>query len=153
MGEVDAGMERAPVFTTQAKILVEVVWSAMKELPKGHERVVSQSAINAKQELCSIREWLGRLRGEVDAGIVRLDVVLSNLKETGLGQGSKEAGQIHKPRRTLKPKKKYWARKKRWVRKTMDKSSGCGPNEVEAILALERLMVVEKSIEREAASN
>ena len=130
-----------------------VAWSELEELPKRHERVVNLSAFNAKQELCSIREWLGRLRGEVDARIVRLDVVLSNLKETGSGQGSREAGRIHKPKRTFKPKKKFWARKKRWVRKGMGKSSGRSPNEVEATSAPERPLVVENSIEREAVSN
>ena len=143
MGEVDAGMVRSSVSTTQAKIPVGVAWSELKELRKRHERAVNLSAFNAKQELRSIREWLGRLRGEVDAGIVRLGVVLSNLKETGQGQGSRETGRIHKLKRNFKPKKKYWARKKRWIRKVMGESSGCGPNEVEAPPAPERPRVVE----------
>ena len=62
-----------------------VPWLELKEVPKRHERAVNLFAFNANQELHSIREWLGRLRGEVDAGIVRLDVVLSNLKEIGPG--------------------------------------------------------------------
>jgi hypothetical protein len=86
-------------------------------------------------------------------GIVRLDVILSNLKVTESGQGSRETGRIHKLKRTFKPKKQYWARKKRWVRKIMGESSGCGQYKVEVNSAQERPRLIEKSYEKEVATN
>jgi hypothetical protein len=83
----DIGGERASAFTTQAKVLAGVACSLIPELPKRLKRAVNNemSAFNAKQELCSIREWLGQLRGELDAGIERLDVVLNMLKSPWSG--------------------------------------------------------------------
>ena len=107
--------------------------------------------LNAKLKLHSIREWLGRLRGEVDAGIVRLDAVLSNLKESEPGQGSREMGRILKPKRKFKPKQKHWVRKKRRLCNTMGESSGCGPNEVEVSQDPQKPKMVENLIEREVA--
>ncbi|KAE8099742.1 hypothetical protein FH972_017698 [Carpinus fangiana] len=109
--------------------------SLIPELLKRHERVVSHE-----------------LRGEVDAGIERLDVVLSTLKGPELGQGSWVAGRIPKHKRTFKPKKNYWAHKKAWARKKGDVGSGSGPKGVEATLALERPRACENSTEREAGS-
>ncbi|KAE7997415.1 hypothetical protein FH972_002054 [Carpinus fangiana] len=125
MGEVVAGMEVAPAVASQAK------HSALEEMPKRQVSAVSLTTINAKQELCNFRDWLGRLRGEVEAGIGRLDEVISNLNITEAGQRSRETGRIFQSKRFFKPKRSYWAGKKRWVRKFKGESSGSGPNEME----------------------
>jgi hypothetical protein len=44
-------------------------------------------AFNAKVELYNCREWLRRLRGEVDAGLQRLDGLLKDMDVFGPGQG------------------------------------------------------------------
>jgi hypothetical protein len=45
-----------------------------------------ETAFNAKQELGGLREWLSQLRREIDAGLVRVDVVLKKLENIGPGQ-------------------------------------------------------------------
>jgi hypothetical protein len=105
LGEDNAGIESVPASTTQAKTPVGAACSVLQELPKSWD--VSLTAFNAKQELHSIREWLGRLRGEVDAGIVRLEMVLKNLNVSGSGQGSGTAGRISKSKKFFKPQKRY----------------------------------------------
>ena len=45
------------------------------------------SAFNAKVELYNCREWLKRIRGEVDAGLQRLDLLLMNVDITKPGKG------------------------------------------------------------------
>ena len=62
---------------------------------KGRE----ESSLNAKLELCCLREWLSRIRGEVDAGLVRVDAVLKVLESDGPGQKRKASGWISKPMR------------------------------------------------------
>jgi hypothetical protein len=43
------------------------------------------SAFNAKVELYNCKEWLKRIRGEVDAGLQRLDMLLKDVDITGPG--------------------------------------------------------------------
>jgi hypothetical protein len=142
-GVSDAGLKWAQTVSSQAEIPAGAARSVMKELSKRQEKAVSLAVINVNQDLRSIREWLGRLRGEVDAGIERLDEVLSKFKFAGSGQGSREVGRIIKPKRIFKPKQKYWARKKRWVPKLMGESTGCGPIEDELSLVPAKPVVVE----------
>ena len=68
---------------------------------KGRE----ENAFNAKQELRWLREWLGRVRSEVDAGLLRVEAVLKILDHVGPDQ---ETGPVWtaKPRRKNKNKKK-----------------------------------------------
>jgi hypothetical protein len=49
---------------------------------------------------------LGNVRGEVDAGLKRLDVVIQELDSVGLGQGRKALGWVHKPMLRSEPKGK-----------------------------------------------
>jgi hypothetical protein len=131
-GEVDAGKERAPAITTQVEAPVGVACPWLQEAQKSLDRDVSLTSINAKQELSSIRVWLGRLRGEVEAGIVRLDVALRNLNASGSGQGSRGASWIPKPKKTFKPSNRYWARKQNWACKKTGGNSGIDPIQREA---------------------
>ncbi|KAE8076449.1 hypothetical protein FH972_015098 [Carpinus fangiana] len=69
------------------------------------ERVTRQQeiAFNAKLELGQCREWLRRVRGEVDAGIGRIDAIIQELECFGPGQGSKISGWGSKPIRRTEP--------------------------------------------------
>jgi hypothetical protein len=91
---------------------------------KGREEI----SLNAKLELGCLREWLSRIRGKVDASLVRVDTVLNVLESDGLGQERKASNWISKPMR----KNKY-KRKKPLVHK-VGVGSGLGPLVVRAIL-------------------
>jgi hypothetical protein len=92
-----------------------------KEKPRGRSQGVTcqgaksnvkgrmEASFNAKQELGGLREWLRQLRSEVDAGLVRVDVVLKKLENIGPGQVQKKAVWISK----TKPKKKLNFKEKR----------------------------------------
>ena len=66
------------------------------------------SAFNAKVELHNYREWLRRLRGEVDAGLQRLDRLFKDMAVTGPGpgQGQTVKGWVAKPKWRPKPRGK-----------------------------------------------
>jgi hypothetical protein len=64
------------------------------------------STFNAKVELYNCREWLRRLRGEVDAGLQRLDGLLKDLDVFGLGQGQSAKGWVPKPKWSHEPRGK-----------------------------------------------
>jgi hypothetical protein len=81
--------------------------ACQETISKGKGRV--QASFIAKEELGGLREWLRQLRSEVDAGLVRVDVVLKKLENVGPGQMQK-----------TKPKKKFKFREKRL------KSNGVG---------------------------
>jgi hypothetical protein len=130
-GEVVALVEVAPAIESQAK------HSALEELPKRQVSAVSLTTINDKQELCNLRDWLEQLRGEVVAGIGRLDEVISNLKLTDSGQRSRVTGRVFQSKSLFKPKRKFWAGKKRWVRKMKGEHSGSGPTGMEKPLVRE----------------
>jgi hypothetical protein len=92
-----------------------------KEKPRGSSQGVTcqgaksnvkgrmEASFNAKQELGGLREWLRQLRSEVDAGLVRVDVVLKKLENIGPGQVQKKAVWISK----TKSKKKLKFKEKR----------------------------------------
>jgi hypothetical protein len=130
-GEVAARVEVAPATTSQAK------HSALEELPKRHMSAVSLSAINDKQELCNLRDWLEQLRGKVVAGIGRLDALISNLILTDSEKGRKVMGRGFQSKSFFKPKRKYWAGKKKWVRKAKGEILGSGPTGMENPLVRE----------------
>jgi hypothetical protein len=65
-----------------------------------------EGPINAKQELGILREWLCQLRGEVEAGLVKVDRVLNKLVIAGPGQAKKINAWIPKPKRKIWHKKK-----------------------------------------------
>jgi hypothetical protein len=50
------------------------------------DRDLGEHAFNATVELLNCREWLRRIRGEVDVGLQRLDLVLKDLVASGPGQ-------------------------------------------------------------------
>jgi hypothetical protein len=75
----------------------------------GREGAVSDkgvSAFNAKVELFNCREWLRRPRGEVDAGLQRLDGLLKDMDVFGPGQGQSAKGWVPKPKLSHEPKGK-----------------------------------------------
>ena len=82
---------------------------------------------NAKQELGWLKEWLGRVRSEVDAGLSRVDTILEFLNQDGPGQ---EDG----PRRNLKLKRKNRNKKKKASNQIRVVGSGSGPIVVKALL-------------------
>jgi hypothetical protein len=82
------------------------------------------SAFNAKVELYNCREWLKRIRGEVDAGLQRLDMLLKDVDITGPGQGCMGKEWASKPKRTPEPKGK----KKMFIPKALGVGLGLGPN-------------------------
>ena len=100
-----------------------VACPAIQEELKGCEG----KSFNAKQELGWLREWLGCVRSEVDAGLLRVDAVLEILDQAGPGQ---EDGPVwsSKPKRKNKNKKKKTSGHKRGV------GSGLGPIVVKAIM-------------------
>jgi hypothetical protein len=65
-----------------------------------------ENAFNAKLELGYCREWLRRLGGEVDAGLVRIDAVLKEFECSGPSQGSEATNWVSKPSKRNKPKEK-----------------------------------------------
>jgi hypothetical protein len=69
---------------------------------KGREEL----ALNVLQELGWLRDWLRRVRGEVDAGLLRVDAVFKALEMDGPGQESKAKSWLPKPRRKNKSKAK-----------------------------------------------
>jgi hypothetical protein len=97
-----ATMQRAGDVNTRDSRVGEACRGKKSQL-KGRK----ESPINAKQELGNLREWLCQLRGEVEAGLVRVDRVLNKLENIGPGQVKKNKN-IWIP----KPKKKIWHKKK-----------------------------------------
>jgi hypothetical protein len=62
-------------------------------------------AFNALEELHSCRAWLRKLRGEVDAGLRRLDHLLKGVTVAGPAQGCWALGEAPKPNRLPKAPK------------------------------------------------
>jgi hypothetical protein len=90
------------------------------------EEAVSEKGVsifNAKVELYNCREWLKRIRGEVDAGLQRLDMLLKDVDIIGLGQGCMGKEWAPKPKRTPKPRGK-----KLFIPKAPGVGLGLGPN-------------------------
>jgi hypothetical protein len=74
-----------------------------------HEEVVSDkgvSALNAIAELCNCREWLRKIRGEVDAGLQKLDLLLRDVDFNGPGQGRRGKEWVPEPKKTPEPRGK-----------------------------------------------
>jgi hypothetical protein len=69
---------------------------------KGRE----EAALNAIQELGCLREWLKRVRGEVDEGLGRIEAVFKRLEHDGPGQEKKNSAWNSKPKRENKFKGK-----------------------------------------------
>jgi hypothetical protein len=63
-------------------------------------------AFNAMEELHCCRAWLRKLRGEVDAGLQRLDHLLKGVSVAGPVQGCWALGEASKPNRLPKASKK-----------------------------------------------
>jgi hypothetical protein len=80
-----------------------------------------EGSFNAKQELGGLREWLRQLRSEVDAGLVRVDVVIKKMEGDGPGQIKKKKVWISKP----KPKRMFRLKEKRL--NSFGKGVGVGP--------------------------
>jgi hypothetical protein len=73
------------------------------------EKAVSEEeghAFNAIDELHRCRAWLRRLRGEVDAGLQRLDFLLQNVTANGPGQVRLDVGGVSKPKGISEPRGK-----------------------------------------------
>jgi hypothetical protein len=64
------------------------------------------SVFNAKVELYNCREWLRKIRGEVDAGLQKLDQVLRGVDFSGPGQGNMGLEWVPKPKKTPEPRGK-----------------------------------------------
>jgi hypothetical protein len=107
----------------------------VKEIPRGSSQGVAcqgskcrvkghgETAFNAKQELGGLREWLSQLRREIDAGLVRVDVVLKKLEIIGPGQVQKKTVWIPK----TKSKKKFKLKEKRPILNGMGVGLDPGP--------------------------
>jgi hypothetical protein len=65
------------------------------------DRDMGVFAFNAKVELFNCREWLRRSRGEVDAGLQRLDMILMDMDFSGPGQ--ERLGSVMAPKPIRKP--------------------------------------------------
>jgi hypothetical protein len=63
-------------------------------------------ALNAIAELCNYREWLGKIRGEVDVGLQKLDLLLRDVDFNGPGQGRMGKEWVPKPKKTPEPRGK-----------------------------------------------
>jgi hypothetical protein len=63
-------------------------------------------AINAIEELYNCRGWLRRLRGEVEAGLQRLDTVLQHVSITGPVQDRRAMNGVSRPIRVPEPRGK-----------------------------------------------
>ena len=85
------------------------------------------------QELGWLREWLERVRSEVDAGITRVDAVFQLLDRAGPNQ---EDGLV----RTARPKRKKKYKKKKGLNLKGVAGSGSGPMVVKAILKPKSLL-------------
>jgi hypothetical protein len=83
---------------------------------------------NASQELKNIREWLKQVRGEVDAGLERVEGVINMLENDGPGQVKKKTVWMPKPNR------KFWHKRKRINFKRADVGLGPGPSEAVVLL-------------------
>jgi hypothetical protein len=81
------------------------------------------SAFNAKVELYNCREWLKIIRGEVDAGLQMLEMLLRAVDFNGLGQGRMGKEWVPKPKRTPEPRGKKF-----FIPKTPSVGLGLGPN-------------------------
>jgi hypothetical protein len=83
-------------------------------------------AFNAIEELLKCREWLRSLRGEVDAGLHRLDVLLKDVAGFGPVQGRRVMGGAPKP-------KPIWSTESRgkinFIPKASSVGLGLGPKE------------------------
>ncbi|KAE8125061.1 hypothetical protein FH972_019898 [Carpinus fangiana] len=119
-----AAKQSAQVAQSQAISSAGVTCPIIQGKVKGRE----ESSLNAKLELGCLREWLSRIRGEVDAGLVRVDAVLKVLESDGPGQERRASDWISKPVR----KNKYKG-KKPLVHK-VGVGSELGPLVVKAIL-------------------
>jgi hypothetical protein len=113
--ELPATMQNRGNGNTRGSMGGEVCQGKQGQL-KGR-KVVNQ--FNASQELENLREWLSQLRGEVDAGLERVEMAINLLENEGPGQVKKKA--IWMP----KPKRKFWRKKKK-----NGVGSGLGPSAV-----------------------
>jgi hypothetical protein len=87
-------------------------------MPKDASMRREEGALIAVQELRSCRAWLRRLKGEIAAGLRRVDAAIKVLESSGPGQGRNGSGGPFKSLSRYKPKQKYRL-------KTMD--AGVGP--------------------------
>ena len=80
---------RAPAFKPLVMLSVGLTCSSNHELVKGLEGAVNHTGVvsvfNANLELCNLREWLRWLKGKVDVGLERLEVVFNKLESTRPG--------------------------------------------------------------------
>ncbi|KAE8125075.1 hypothetical protein FH972_019912 [Carpinus fangiana] len=84
---------------------------------------VGVSEFNAKVELYNCREWLKRIRGEVDAGLQKLNKILREVDFNGPGQGYLGNECVPKPKRAPKPRGK-----KIFTPKALSVGPGIGPS-------------------------
>jgi hypothetical protein len=132
VGVVSGEWRRTQVLEPSAPITIGVTCEFNQVRMKGLEGADGVYAFNATLELGYVREWLSRLRGEVDASLLRIDEVLKNLKLVGLGQGCMEAGRVPNPREILFKGSLYLMRE--WA-------LGSSPKGKKASLGLKRPMV------------
>jgi hypothetical protein len=98
---VQALLSPAPLSVNEACLPRQGMESSLEEfVSKG------VSSFNAKMELLFCRDWLKRIRGEVDAGLRRLDMVLKEVDFSGPGQERPDSELAPKPIRKPEPKDK-----------------------------------------------
>jgi hypothetical protein len=79
-------------------------------------------AFNAKVELYNCREWLKRIKGEVDVGLQKLDTLLRDVDFNGPGQGHMGKEWVPKPKRMPQPRGKKF-----FIPKAPSVGLGLGP--------------------------
>ncbi|KAE8038479.1 hypothetical protein FH972_010984 [Carpinus fangiana] len=79
---------------------------SQSKVPLREEEVYDKgvSGINVKVELYNCREWLKRVRGELDAGLQRLNKIIGELDFIGPGQKCTGKEWVPKPKRNLEPR-------------------------------------------------
>jgi hypothetical protein len=103
LGSVEAKVDhRNPGMSAAKQNSEDLACPGFQGKLKGREEL----ALNVLQELGCLRDWLSRVRGEVDAGLLRVDAVFKVLEMDGPGQESKAKSRLPKPRRKNKSKAK-----------------------------------------------
>ena len=127
-GEVPASKTQLPVDNCAGKTAMDIGYGQLIGL-EGRDFHEGLPVINVKQELSLCRESLRVLKIEVDSGLARLDRVIKNLGDNGMGQGSNSRMLVSPTTNEawVKPKNKLLA--KHNIKVGLGDGSKMGPRE------------------------